>query len=81
MMNLLLAIFASRADVKHSAYSQAMHSFYFCMLLVGGLSPKPHVMQSRLCGCKGYPRYSPLSLASEIARNPMAIVLSLHQWP
>ena len=34
-------ILASRADVKHSVYSQAMHTFYFCMLLVGGPAPNP----------------------------------------
>jgi hypothetical protein len=38
LYNLLVA---SRADVKQSAYSQAMHSFYFCMLLVGGPAPNP----------------------------------------
>ncbi len=52
ILSVTKSIVASRADVKHSAYSQAMHMFYFCMLLVGGLSPKPHVMQSRLCGCQ-----------------------------
>lgn len=50
------------------------------MLLVGGLSPKPHVMQSRLCGCKEYLRYSPFGLAPEKARSPMTIMLNLHHW-
>lgn len=45
------------------------------------LSPQSPVMQSKLCGCEEYLRYSPFGSAHEKARSPMTIMPSLHQWP